>query len=115
MPDPAEPQALKGQCLLLVDGATQLTEGHLRLSTRRRLRGWCFGGGRLLRRRRGFLRRLRALRVFRRCHPTISSSSLPRRRATVAGSFNIRSAANVARTTLCALAEPIDLVSTLWM
>src|SRR5688500_15220505 len=51
----------------------------------------------------------------RRYAPTISASSLPRIRATRAGSFNPIRPANVARTTLCGFAEPSDLVSTFWM
>src|ERR1041385_3341790 len=41
-----------------------------------------------------------------------SAMSLPRSRATVTGSFSARRPLNVARTTLCGLAEPRDLVST---
>src|SRR5690349_21106071 len=44
--------------------------------------------------------------------PTSSASSLPRNRATCAGSFRSISPAKVARTTLCGLADPSDLVST---
>src|SRR5215216_3527799 len=47
--------------------------------------------------------------------PTSSASSLPRQRATSAGSFRSISPLNVARTTLCGFAEPSDLVSTFWM
>src|SRR5687767_2620314 len=45
----------------------------------------------------------------------MSASSLPRIRATRAGSFNPIRPANVARTTLCGFAEPSYLVSTFWM
>ena len=38
--------------------------------------------------------------------------SLPRSRATIAGSFSDIRPLNVARTTLCGLADPSDLVST---
>src|SRR5215216_3499595 len=47
--------------------------------------------------------------------PTSSASSLPRQRATSAGSFRSISPLNVARTTLCGFAEPSDFVSTFWM
>src|SRR5687767_2056410 len=43
----------------------------------------------------------------------ISSRSLPRSRATAAGDLRHSSPLKVARTTLCGLAEPSDLVSTL--
>ena len=44
--------------------------------------------------------------------PTNSANSLPRMRATKAGSFKPMRPAKVARTTLCGLAEPSDFVST---
>src|SRR3954453_18144578 len=47
--------------------------------------------------------------------PTRSSSSLPRIRAIVDGSLSESSPAQVARTTLCALADPSDLVTMLPM
>src|SRR4029453_9184666 len=43
------------------------------------------------------------------------SSSLPRSRRTAAGSRSMPRPVNVARTTLCEFADPIDLVSTFWM
>ena len=46
---------------------------------------------------------------------TAVSSSLPRSRRTKAGSLSSLSAWNVARTTLCGFADPIDLVSTFGM
>src|SRR5262245_18875443 len=47
--------------------------------------------------------------------PTSSSSSLPRRRATCDGSFSERRPAKVARTTLCGLSDPSDLVRMFWI
>src|SRR4029453_19386702 len=47
--------------------------------------------------------------------PTSSDSSLPRNRATCAGSLRSINPANVARTTLCGFADPSDFVSTFWM
>src|SRR4051812_5813626 len=68
----------------------------------------------------GFLCGLTARRLCCRllCHgytPTSSASSLPRYRATSAGSFKSMRPWNVARTTLCGFADPSDLVSTFWM
>src|SRR5262249_13493756 len=55
-------------------------------------------------------------RLFRhRYAPTSSASSLPRYRATSDGSLRSMSPWNVARTTLCGLADPSDFVSTFWM
>src|SRR2546422_7587784 len=55
------------------------------------------------------------LRGGHRYAPTSSASSLPRYRATSAGSFRSISPLKVARTTLCGFAEPSDFVSTFWM
>src|SRR6187551_1510613 len=59
--------------------------------------------------------RLLCCLLSHRYAPTSSASSLPRNRATCAGSFRPIRPANVARTTLCGFAEPSDLVSTFWM
>src|SRR5262249_24108968 len=48
-------------------------------------------------------------------HPCSSPSGLPRRLAIVSGVRSSCSAANVARTMLCGLCEPMHLVSTLAM
>src|SRR5258705_11728756 len=93
--DAAQPHALHGEALSLVepDGAPQ--ERDLQF-LRRRFRG-------------------RFLRCRHHYAPTSSASSLPRYRATRVGSFKSIRPAKVARTTLCGLAEPSDLVRTFWM
>src|SRR5438105_13057398 len=60
-------------------------------------------------------RSLRCRLFGHRYAPTSSASSLLRHRATSAGSFRSISPWNVARTTLCGLADPSDFVSTFWM
>src|SRR5574339_622941 len=71
-----------------------------------------------LARRFGFLARLLRHDCYPLSRVAASSSvcwSLPRSCRTVPGSFNRMRPANVARTTLCELAEPIDLVRTFWI
>src|SRR5688572_24772696 len=69
----------------------------------------------LAERDRQALRRVGAGSFLGHHAPTISPSSLPRMRATKPGSFRSMRPANVARTTLCGLAEPSDFVSTFWI
>src|SRR5438477_1024809 len=91
--DAAQPHPLHGQPLGLVEPDRAPQERHFQF-----LRG-CL--------RRWFLGHDYA--------PTSSDSSLPRYRATSAGSFRSISPWNVARTTLCGFADPSDFVSTFWM
>src|SRR5262249_19234627 len=90
MADAPQPQPTQRERLLLVEADTAADLCH------RESLGFC-------------------LCSFRHGYAFSSSKSLPRNRATAAGSRSSLSATNVARTTLCGLAEPIDLVSTLWM
>src|SRR5687767_2890480 len=91
----AQPHALDNRRLLFVESDGTLHERHLEA-----LR---FGG---------FLRCFFGHKI-RQLFDDISSTSLPRSRATAAGSLRHSRPLNVARTTLCGFAEPSDLVSTL--
>src|SRR5687768_4096507 len=90
--DPAQPHALRRRRLRPVEADDALDERDLQL-----------------------LRRVSLGSLLGHYTPTISASSLPRMRATKAGSLSPIRPLNVARTTLCGFAEPSDFVSTFWM
>src|SRR5215213_714742 len=93
MVDPAQTHPLDDRRLLLVESDRALDERYLDALRLGRFLRCSFCHGYLI--------------------ADISSRSLPRRRASAAGDLRHSSPLNVARTTLCGLAEPSDLVSTL--
>src|SRR5688500_10389937 len=109
MVDAPQPHSLHGLSLRLVEPDRAGHEGDLQP-----LCGACFCTARFCSARclLGHISSSRFTFGASRYAPTSSDSSLPRQRATRAGSFRPISPANVARTTLWALAEPSDLVRT---
>src|SRR6185369_16535267 len=103
VPNAAQPHALHGNPLRLVEANRAADQCHLQLSAGRY--------GLLLLGAPGCA----LLCGGHHYAPNSSASSLPRYRATSAGSFRSISPLNVARTTLCGFGDPSDLVSTFWM